>query len=111
MWKTASVCMLMSRRRSVADVGHESHETRSLDGGGDGVLAGGRAAGLAAADDLALAVSDLFEKLKILVVHVHGTRALAVDVYGVLLLAADLRLRASFSGPSREFLCHLQIPD
>ena len=95
--------------RSVADVRHQGHETRSLNRGGNGVLAGGRAARLAAPYDFALAVCDLLQKFKILVVHVHGSRALAVDVYRILLLAADLRLCASFRGSSLKFLCHLQL--
>ena len=51
---------LKAQRKSVADVGHQRHETRAFDGGGDSVLADGRATGLAAANDFALATGQFF---------------------------------------------------
>lgn len=64
----------------LADVRHQGHEASSLDGLGDGVLAGGRATRLATSNDTAVAVDQLFQEVNILVVHVHGTRALAIYV-------------------------------
>jgi hypothetical protein len=71
------------------------------------MLADGRAAALPPADDLALTVDELLEQLEILVVDVHRTRTLSLDKEGVLLLAADLRLRAALADAiDLKLTCH-----
>jgi len=79
-------------RNSVADVRHQRHEARAFDGGGDGVLADGGAAGLATADDFALTARQLFEEFDVFVVDEHRARTFAVDAQRIAFLAADLRL-------------------
>ena len=75
-----------------ADVGQQRHEARPLDRLRDGVLAGGVAAGFAAADDFAVAVDQLRQQVEVLVVDEHGLGRHAVDPHRVGLRgAADIR--------------------
>ena len=64
-----------------------------LDGERNRVLAGRAAAGLAAADDFAVAVDELLEQLDVLVIHEHRPGPDAVDPDRILLLDLDPRLR------------------
>src|SRR5208282_1986119 len=91
----------------LADVWQQGHEASPLDRVGHGVLAYGRAAALTPADDLALAVDELLQQLEILVVDIHWARTLPLNKQGVLLLAADLRLRAALANAiDLELTCH-----
>src|SRR5208282_2455436 len=81
----------------LADVWQQGHEASPLDRVGHGVLADGRAAALPPADDLALAVDELLQQLKILVIDIHRPRTQPIDKKGILLLAADLGLRAALA--------------
>ena len=85
---------LKAQRKSVADVGHQRHETRAFDGGGDSVLADGRATGLAAANDFALATGQFFEKLDVFVIDKERMRPLPFNFQRVLFLNVDLGLGA-----------------
>ncbi len=90
-----------------ADIGQQGHEASSLDRIGDGVLADGRAAALPPADDLALTVDELLQQFEILVIDVHRARTLALDEQGILLLAADLGLRAALADAiDLKLTCH-----
>src|SRR5688572_16684739 len=86
---TSPFCSTMSL---LPHVRQQPHVPGPLDGERDGVLAGRAAAGLAAADDLAVAVDQFFEQLHVLVVHEHRPRADAVDPDRILLLDLDPRL-------------------
>ena len=76
----------------LADERQQGHEPRPLDRRGHSVLAGGGAAALAAADDLALAAGELGEQFEVFVIDVHRPRTFAVDEDRIFLLAADLDL-------------------
>src|SRR5688572_5603638 len=78
--------------RSFADIRQQCHVPGPLDRLGHRVLADRRAAGLAAAHDLAVAVNHLLEQLDVLVIDEHRTRPLAIDEQRVLLLDLDPRL-------------------
>ena len=82
----------------LAGVWQQGHEAGSLDGLRHGVLADGRASALAAADDLALPVGELFQQFHVLVIDVHRAGPLAVDKNRILLLRADLGLGAPLAG-------------
>ena len=84
-------------RELVGDVRQQGHEAGALDCGADGVLAGGRAAALPTADDLALPANELRKQFKILVIDEHRARTLAVDEDRVIPLGADRGLTA-FAG-------------
>ena len=74
-----NTCELPTGTGSVANIGQKGHKPGALDRAGDGVLAGGVAAGLAAADDSAVPVRELREQVEIFVVDVHRARLVAVD--------------------------------
>ena len=93
-----------ANRLFVADVGQQGHEPRSLDGQGHGVLAGGGAAALAAANDLTLAIGELAQQIEILVVDEHRTGTLAIDENRILLFRANLVLVRASLGRSLELL-------
>src|SRR5690606_6301453 len=71
--------------RSAADVRHQAHEAGPLDRLRHGVLARSVATGLAAADDAAVAVGQLAQQIKILVVDEHRPGADAINANRVLL--------------------------
>ena len=82
--------------------GNKRHEASALDRSRDGVLTGCRTARLAASDDPAVAIDQLFEQLNVLVVDIHRTRPFAVHVNRILLLRANARF-GSFAGPDGSF--------
>ncbi len=63
----------------LAGVRQQGHEAGSLDRLGHGVLADGRASALAAADDFALPVGELFQQFHVLVIDVHRPRPFSVE--------------------------------
>ena len=84
----------------LSDIWHKSHEPSALDRFCNGVLAGSRAARLAATYNSAMTVDQLRKELNVFVVHIHWTRTLTVDEQRVLLLDLDLNTRPL----AREFL-------
>lgn len=77
-------------------VWQQAHEPGSFDGLGDGVLADGSAAALAARDDASLAIGQFAEQFQVFVVDKHRPRPLAINKYRVFLLGADARTGTSF---------------
>ena len=79
---------------SLANVGQKRHKPGSFNRQGHGVLANRHAAALTPADDLSVAVDQLFEQLDVLIIDEHRARSHAIDPNRVLLLRLQLRLRA-----------------
>ena len=75
-------------RRLLADVGHQSHESGSLDRGGHRMLAGSSATTFSPANDPALAIDHLLQQLDVLVINVHRAWTMAIDEDWVLLPGA-----------------------
>lgn len=83
-----------SGRYLLAYVGHQSHESSSLDRLAHRVLAGCRATGFAAGNDTPVSIDQLGQQLHILVVNVHWTRTLAIYEQRILFLDLHLHPRA-----------------
>ena len=86
-----------------ACIRQEGHVACPFDGFGNGMLRNGGAARFSAADDLSMAIDQLFQQLHVFVIHVHRTRPFAVDSQGVLFLGARANFLAFF-GSYRK--CH-----
>jgi len=75
-----------------AHVWQQRHKASPLDRQGNSVLAYRHAAALSPADNLAMAIDQLFQQFDVLIINEHRTRTLAVDPNRVLLLGFELWL-------------------
>ena len=75
-------------------IGHQCHETSPLDGRRDGMLTGGRTTRLAASYNPPVAIDQFLQQVHVLVIDVHRTRPLAIDVNRVFFLASRSGLRS-----------------